>query len=197
MKLSLLLGIQAVARTENWLLTLLNSLTSGIITELAKYKGADVTKLVISWIKRSTLAQGGGSPNSHRNLVQVMLQHISDIRVELGSQERAREHIVVAMVTELGKQVLVLERSSGGREASLYTHGLMVCLKDMEHSSTDSLVLMAEREVNTTMMVMYWTIQRGPQFSLIIQGGGSQSSHCSVTMSNLAWLVIISTLEKV
>ena len=111
MKLRLLLGIQAVARTENGLLTLLNSLTSGIITELAKYKGADVTKLVISWIKRSLLAQGGGSPNSHRNLVQVMLQHISDIRVELGSQERAREHIVVAMVTELGKQVLEVQRS--------------------------------------------------------------------------------------
>ena len=133
------------------------------------------------------------------DLVQVGLQHTSDIRVELGSQERAREHIVaaVAMVTELGKQVLVLERSSGGREASLYTHGLMVCLKDMEHSSTDSLVLMAEREVNTTVLVMYWETQSGPQFSLIIQGGGSQSSHCSVTMSNLAWLVIISTLEKV
>ena len=69
-----------MARTKNGLLTLLNSLTRGIITELAKYK------LVISWIKRSLLAQGGGSPNSHRNLVQVRLQHISDIRLELGSQ---------------------------------------------------------------------------------------------------------------
>ena len=90
----------------------------------------------------------------------------------------------VAMVTELGMHVLVLDRSSGGREASLDTHGLMVCLKDMEHSSTDSLVLMAERELNTTVLVMYWAFQSGSQFSLIIQGGGSPSSHCSVTMSN-------------
>ena len=42
---------------------------------------------------------------------EVRLQHTSVIRVELGSQERAREHIVVAMVTELGKQVLEVQRS--------------------------------------------------------------------------------------
>ena len=103
------------------------------------------------WIKKSLLAQGGSSPNSHHmnspsvnspDLVQVRLQHTTDIRVELGSQERPRENILVAMVTELGKQVLVVERSSVGREASLDTLGMMVCLKDMElvirggHNST-------------------------------------------------------------
>ena len=94
-------------------------------------KGAPITEL----------AQGGGSPNSHcmnspsfnsLDLVQVRLQHTSDIRVELRSQERSREHIVVAMVPELGKQVLDVDRSSVGREASLDTQGVMVFLQDME-----------------------------------------------------------------
>ena len=74
-------------------------------------------------IKKSLLAQGGSSPNSSSvnspDLVQVRLQHTSDIRVELGSQERPRENNLVAMFTELGKQVLDMERSSVGREASL------------------------------------------------------------------------------
>ena len=86
--------------------------------------------------------------------------------------------------TELGKQVLGMERSSVGREASLDTQGVMVCLQDMELviGSTECLMLMAEREVITTVLLMYWVIKSGLQFSLKIRGGGSPSSHCSVTM---------------
>ena len=104
-------------------------------------------------------------------LVQVRLQHTSDIRVELGSHERTRGHIVV-------------ELSSVGREASLDTQGVMVCLQDMELviGSTECLMLMAEREVITTVLLMYWVIKSGLQFSLKIRGGSSPSSHCSVTM---------------
>ena len=104
-------------------------------------------------------------------LVQVRLKHTSDIREELGSHERTRGHIVV-------------ERSSVGREASLDTQGVMVCLQDMELviGSTECLMLMAEREVITTVLLMYWVIKSGLQFSLKIRGGGSPSSHCSVTM---------------
>ena len=104
-------------------------------------------------------------------LVQVRLKHTSDIRVERGSHERTRGHIVV-------------ERSSVGREASQDTQGVMVCLQDMELviGSTECLMLMAEREVFTTVLLMYWVIKSSLQFSLKIRGGGSPSSHCSVTM---------------